>query len=139
MSVMNLVHVDAPRCVECGLSDQVPDRIVCTSQGITGMPVEQFWDGHGTLHHHDPNITTMEYACDRGHHWSVQRLQPPCIACSNPQDNALVPLSMDRRFCVLDAETGAIIGMVALVTGEGRMMVPLTPVPSGAVCLAIDP
>ena len=136
---MNLMYVEPPHCVECANKGQLPERIDIENITQTQAAVVQFFDGRGRFHYHDSNQTTSTLRCSHGHGWVVVRTGTPCASCVNPQDGPAVALGFDRRYAVLDAETGNVMGLLACVTGEGRMMLPLVPVPAGAIALAIEP
>ena len=36
----------------------------------TLMADEHYYDEDGNYHHHDPNASTLQYRCNRGHSWT---------------------------------------------------------------------
>lgn len=56
-------------CEECqkeGLKSTI--RIGVSSSTLAYCP--PFYDEEGRLHHHDPNINTINYSCSNGHNFS---------------------------------------------------------------------
>jgi len=51
----------------------------------TAMGYAPFYDEDGVLHIHDPNVTTRDYTCSRGHSWSASTTSK-CPACSWPEN-----------------------------------------------------
>jgi hypothetical protein len=43
-----------------------------------------FYDEEGAHHRHDPNTTTTEYSCSRGHKWQ-ERTRSACPSCAWPE------------------------------------------------------
>ena len=59
-----------PTCVEEG------KRSIINAPGYgmtTAAFYQPYYDEDGKYHHHDGNITTMEYSCSEGHSWTDKR------------------------------------------------------------------
>ncbi len=47
------------------------------------MPFAPYYDEKGSYHSHDPNFSTVEFVCSRGHKWIEHVInQCPDITCN---------------------------------------------------------
>lgn len=58
--------MECPVCVGTGQTSEVqePPRVTRTTAHS-----EPYLDDHRAVHEHDPNKTTSEYECSKGHRW----------------------------------------------------------------------
>ena len=63
-------------CSTCRPEGEV-SRVYVGSSWTTLMGGCSFYDEQGRFHDHDPNTTTIEYRCSRGHRW-VEKSKHEC-------------------------------------------------------------
>ena len=59
------------KCAECVTLGQ-RSTVTVGATTTTAMAVSAYYDEDGHYHYNDPNITTTEYHCSRGHRWHEQ-------------------------------------------------------------------
>jgi hypothetical protein len=64
-----------PECKKLGLKSTVTEGW----STITCMAPASWYDENGVYHYDDPNITTKEYSCSRGHGWVEKTRQGKVI------------------------------------------------------------
>lgn len=55
------------KCFYCVQQGDKSTLRVISGYVSTDLAVDEFWDEEGNSHRHDPNTTTAEYQCSRGH------------------------------------------------------------------------
>lgn len=103
-----------PTCVAEGELSEVEDR----GGARTLMGFFPFFDDQGRRHSHDPNTTSHDYRCSRGHSWKEEE-QTPCPVCG-PSDKWIRRPKTEGPFYVVE-ETG-----VTIVNARAVRKIPLT-------------
>jgi len=78
------VEVHMPICFEC-YKDGIQTELKYQKSTSTLMSVNEFYDEGGVLHHHDPNVHSVYYKCDKGHELILLE-KPVCGVCGWPDD-----------------------------------------------------
>lgn len=63
-------------CPECKKAKQ-KSTVVCLGGTSTLMATQSYYDEEGNFHYHNPNITTMQYECSRGHRFITKNGEIP--------------------------------------------------------------
>jgi hypothetical protein len=70
-------------CETCATEGQ---KSIVTSGGActTLMGFQSYYDEEGVFHSHDPNRTTADFRCSRGHAWKHEMPKRKCQNCAWP-------------------------------------------------------
>lgn len=81
-----------PECVKEGEKSRVYPGVSTT----TSMSGERYYDEEGRLHVHDPNTTTADYTCSRGHKWTTTERHGTCW-CETVKDAVFTDAEPEPR------------------------------------------
>ena len=79
-----------PECVKEGERSCVYPGMSTT----TCMGGQRYYDEDGRLHVHDPNVTTSEFSCSRGHKWTTKQQHGTCW-CETVKDAEFTEVPAD--------------------------------------------